>query len=84
MPDTHLIPNRPEGWSLADEGYIQVTRLDYYGIEYQAWEKPKRRTAAELWKILNAIPKPEVRYGSVVSSWIDREKVKIMIERNEI
>lgn len=51
MPElnrTHL--DRPEGWSMADEGYKRVIRMDYYGQPYEAWEKTKRDPdLGELW-----------------------------------
>jgi hypothetical protein len=34
--------NKPDQWSLVNEGYERITRLDYYGNEYQAWVKPKK------------------------------------------
>lgn len=33
-------PDRPEGWSMADEGYKKVIRMDYHGQPYEVWEKP--------------------------------------------
>ena len=39
---TDQIPPRKDNWTLADEGYEKVTRLDYYGNEYQSWQPVKK------------------------------------------
>lgn len=44
------IQDRPDGWSLSDEGYQKVTRIDFHGVEYEAWEKiDKRPDLGSLW-----------------------------------
>lgn len=83
MDNHHSAPDKPQGWSMTDEGYIQVERTDYYGVKYLGWEKPAGATAGELWKAFMAT-RTWVGSGSVVSSWIDRERVKIMIENKSI
>lgn len=45
------IPPPPAGWTVADEGYGQVTKLDYNGNEYTVWEKKaKGLNYGQLWK----------------------------------
>ena len=43
---TDQIPPRKDNWTLADEGYEKVTRLDYYGNEYQSWQPVKKDLGA--------------------------------------
>jgi len=47
-PSTDQIQRRPEGWSLANEGYEQVTRLDYFGNPYQSWQ-PVKKDLGQAW-----------------------------------
>ena len=47
---TDKIPPRPEGWSLNDEGYMQNTRLDYYGQPYQSWQ-PVKKDLGKAWSL---------------------------------
>jgi len=39
---TDQIPPRKDNWTLADEGYELVTRLDYFGQPYQSWQPVKK------------------------------------------
>lgn len=43
------LPPRPSTWSMADEGYTKVTKLDYYGKPYEVWERPTK-DLGQLWK----------------------------------
>lgn len=48
MPSESTI-TKPDGWTPASEGYVKVTRLDYFGQPYEAWELPRRPSYTELW-----------------------------------
>lgn len=41
---------RPTTWSLADEGYRRVIKLDYAGNEYEAWELIPDTSHRDLWQ----------------------------------
>ena len=42
--------DRPQGWSLASEGYNRVIKLDYFGNEYEAWELKPDTSRRDLWQ----------------------------------
>lgn len=44
------IPPRPSTWSMANEGYEKVAKLDYYGRPYDAWERKKPLNIRERFK----------------------------------
>lgn len=66
----------PSGWSMADEGYKKVIRMDYYGQPYEVWEEVDRRPdLGKLWASFrqnfqagvdyhNSIPGGELRMDS--------------------
>jgi hypothetical protein len=41
-------PDRPDSWSLEQEGFEKVTRLDYFGQPYQAWQR-KTKDLGKAW-----------------------------------
>lgn len=48
---TDQIPPRKDNWTLADEGYERVEKIDYYGNVYTAWvRKPKGVNLSAAWK----------------------------------
>lgn len=42
--------DRPANWSLADEGYNRVIKLDYFGQPYEAWELKPDTSRRDLWQ----------------------------------
>ena len=42
--------SRPANWSLADEGYNRVIKLDYFGQQYEAWELKPDTSRRDLWQ----------------------------------
>ena len=41
--------NRPDNWSMSNEGYVRVTKVDYYGNPYEVWVKPPAMSRQQLW-----------------------------------
>lgn len=43
MPDNKTferLPDRHDNWTLASEGFVLTTRLDYHGQPYNTWIRP--------------------------------------------
>lgn len=47
-------PDRPAGWTLANEGFKRVTRIDFFGNAYESWEKkedsPSKNALWDKWR----------------------------------
>ncbi len=85
MPDTtSTFPDRPDTWSLADDGYEQVEMMDYYNVPYIGMRKINRRmTIAQLWEAFRSLPVGPGG-GMNASAWVARESLKVEIEEGRI
>lgn len=77
-------PDRPDNYKLENDGYERAEMMDYYNVPYLGIRPiAKRRAIAELWAAFKALP---VGPGGMmrVSSWIERESLKVEIEEGRI
>lgn len=77
-------PDRPVNYTIAWDGMEEAEMMDVNNVPYIGIQPvKKRRTVKELWEAF----KNSDRYrkgGSVVSSWMEREQVRVEIEEGRV
>lgn len=77
--------NRPPTWTMADEGYEQVERFDYFGKPYKVWQKKTNGLDyGKLWGIFrDQFNNQEEKQGPVSFNPVKHQTL-IDIENNQL
>ena len=80
--------DRPAKWTLADEGYNRVIKLDYFGQPYEAWELASDTSRRDLWQSFRERQARDEKYFEGVPGGLTMNPAKqttlIEIENNRI